>query len=131
MIKSKGFKGPASPTKDKGKVFAMIEDPDGYKFKLMQRGKNKEPLCQISFNVADLDRAVLFYQDVNPCSPFLSVSELLDKITNCQNIRYSSVLFRTLVVPYSPLLQDLNKYRFVLSIYNLVAALHQMVFGIC
>lgn len=88
MIKSKGFKGPASPTTDKGKVFAMVEDPDGYKFKLIQSGKIKEPLCQISFNVADLDRAVLFYQDVHPCSPFLSVSELLDKITDVQNIRY-------------------------------------------
>lgn len=131
MIKSKGFKGPASPTKDKGNVFAMVEDPDGYKFKLMQRGKNKEPLCQISFNVADLDRAVLFYQDVNSCSPFLSLSKLLDKITNTKNIRYCSVLFRTLVVPCSSLLQDLNKYRFVLSIYILVVASHQLVFGIC
>lgn len=64
MIKKLGHKAPAGPTKEGNNVFAFVEDPDGYKFKLLQRKATREPFCQVSYRVDDVDRAILFYQDV-------------------------------------------------------------------
>lgn len=64
-MKKLGYKAPAGPTKDGNNVFAYVDDPDGYKFKFIQRSKStREPFCQVSYRVADVDRSILFYQDV-------------------------------------------------------------------
>ncbi|KAI4337491.1 hypothetical protein L6164_015901 [Bauhinia variegata] len=65
LIKAKGGKVTREPGPVKGgnTVIAFIEDPDGYKFELLQRGPTPEPLCQVMLRVGDLDRAITFYQN--------------------------------------------------------------------
>ncbi|KAJ3694526.1 hypothetical protein LUZ60_010006 [Juncus effusus] len=65
LIKAKGGKVTREPGPVKGgkTVIAFIEDPDGYKFELLERGPTPEPLCQVMLRVGDLDRAVNFYQN--------------------------------------------------------------------
>ncbi|KAL5145110.1 putative lactoylglutathione lyase, chloroplastic [Glycine soja] len=46
------------PVKDGSAVIALIEDPDGYKFELLERRPTSEPLCQVMLRVGDIDRAV-------------------------------------------------------------------------
>lgn len=59
LIKAKGGK----VTKEPG---PFIEDPDGYKFKLLERkGPTSEPFSQVMLRVGDLDRAIAFYQKVS------------------------------------------------------------------
>jgi len=70
VIRKKGFPAPESTFMDLNKnVYANIKDPDGYTFKLIQRTGMRERFWQVSYNVADIDAAVMFYQDVNkyPC----------------------------------------------------------------
>ncbi|KAF7075460.1 hypothetical protein CFC21_080233 [Triticum aestivum] len=43
-------------------VTAFIEDPDGYKFEILDRPGTREPLCQVMLRVGDLDRAISFYE---------------------------------------------------------------------
>ncbi|XP_033512051.1 probable lactoylglutathione lyase, chloroplastic isoform X3 [Nicotiana tomentosiformis] len=64
LIKAKGGKVTREPGPVKGgnTVIAFIEDPDGYKFELLERGPTPEPLCQVMLRVGDLDRAINFYQ---------------------------------------------------------------------
>ncbi|XP_010925911.1 probable lactoylglutathione lyase, chloroplastic isoform X1 [Elaeis guineensis] len=64
LIKAKGGKVIREPDHVKGAktVIAFIEDPDGYKFKLLERGPTPEPLCQVMLHVGDLDRAINFYE---------------------------------------------------------------------
>jgi lactoylglutathione lyase len=64
LIKSKGGKV-AAPVKIGTVVHAFVEDPTGYKFKLIQRAQTREPFCQVSLRVGDIDRTILFYQDVS------------------------------------------------------------------
>lgn len=66
LIKAKGGKVSREPGPVKGgnTVIAFIEDPDGYKFELLERGPTPEPLCQIMLRVGDLDRAIEFYEKV-------------------------------------------------------------------
>ncbi|KAH1244994.1 putative lactoylglutathione lyase, chloroplastic [Glycine max] len=45
------------PVKDGSAVIALIEDPDGYKFELLERRPTSEPLCQVMLRVGDIDRA--------------------------------------------------------------------------
>lgn len=52
------------PVKGGKTVIAFIEDPDGYKFELLERGPTPEPLCQVMLRVGDLDRAINFYEKV-------------------------------------------------------------------
>ncbi|XP_008804774.2 probable lactoylglutathione lyase, chloroplastic [Phoenix dactylifera] len=64
LIKAKGGKvtrepGPVNGVKT---VIAFIEDPDGYKFQLLERGPTPEPLCQVMLHVGDFDRAINFYE---------------------------------------------------------------------
>jgi lactoylglutathione lyase len=40
------------------RVIAFIEDPDGYKFELLERGPTPESLCQVMLRVGDLDRSI-------------------------------------------------------------------------
>ena len=69
LIKAKGGKVSREPGPVKGgkSVIAFIEDPDGYKFELIQRGPTPEPLCQVMLRVGDLDRAIKFYEKVCLC----------------------------------------------------------------
>ncbi|XP_075084084.1 putative lactoylglutathione lyase, chloroplastic isoform X2 [Nicotiana tabacum] len=66
LIKAKGGKVTREPGPVKGgnTVIAFIEDPDGYKFELLERGPTPEPLCQVMLRVGDLDRAINFYQKI-------------------------------------------------------------------
>ncbi|GMH23815.1 hypothetical protein Nepgr_025658 [Nepenthes gracilis] len=63
LIKAKGGKVTREPGPVKGgsTVIAFIEDPDGYKFELLERGSTPEPLCQVMLRVGDLDRSIAFY----------------------------------------------------------------------
>jgi len=64
LIKAKGGKVTREPGPVKGGkiVIAFVEDPDGYKFELIERGPTPEPLCQVMLRVGDLDRAINFYE---------------------------------------------------------------------
>lgn len=64
LIKAKGGKVTREPGTVKGgnRTIAFIEDPDGYKFELIERGSTPEPLCQVMLRVGDLDRSVNFYK---------------------------------------------------------------------
>eukprot|EP00245_Coleochaete_scutata_P018139 TRINITY_DN9270_c1_g2_i1.p1 TRINITY_DN9270_c1_g2~~TRINITY_DN9270_c1_g2_i1.p1 ORF type:complete len:356 (+),score=74.09 TRINITY_DN9270_c1_g2_i1:49-1116(+) len=63
-IRSKGGKVTREPGPVKGgkSVIAFVEDPDGYKWEIIQRPPTKEPLCQVMLRVGDLDRAITFYE---------------------------------------------------------------------
>lgn len=52
----------AGPVKGGSTVIAFVEDPDGYKFELIQRAATPEPLCQVMLRVGDLDKAIAFYE---------------------------------------------------------------------
>ncbi|XP_040371432.1 probable lactoylglutathione lyase, chloroplastic isoform X2 [Rosa chinensis] len=64
LVKAKGGKVTREPGPVKGgnTVIAFVEDPDGYKFELLERGPTPEPLCQIMLRVGDLDRSIAFYE---------------------------------------------------------------------
>ena len=66
LIKAKGGKVTREPGPVKGgnTVIAFVEDPDGYKFELLERGPTPEPLCQVMLRVGDLDRSINFYEKV-------------------------------------------------------------------
>lgn len=75
LVKAKGGKVSREPGPVKGgkTVIAFIEDPDGYKFELLERGPTPEPLCQVMLRVGDLDRAIKFYEKVIPMKLFWDV----------------------------------------------------------
>ncbi|PPD78466.1 hypothetical protein GOBAR_DD24603 [Gossypium barbadense] len=64
LIKIKGGKVTREPGPVKGgtTVIAFVEDPDGYKFELIERWPAPEPLCQVMLHVDDLDRSIKFYE---------------------------------------------------------------------
>ncbi|KAK0571672.1 hypothetical protein LWI29_019762 [Acer saccharum] len=64
LVKAKGGKVTREPGPVKGgsTVIAFVEDPDGYKFELLERGPTPEPLCQVMLRVGDLDRSINFYE---------------------------------------------------------------------
>jgi lactoylglutathione lyase len=66
LIKAKGGKVTREPGPVKGgtTVIAFVEDFDGYKFELLERGPTPEPLCQVMLRVGDLDRSITFYEKV-------------------------------------------------------------------
>eukprot|EP01018_Ginkgo_biloba_P030038 Gb_09776 [translate_table: standard] len=68
LIKAKGGNVTREPGPVKGgkSVIAFVEDPDGYKFELIQRGPTPEPLCQVMLRVGDLERSTNFYEKVRP-----------------------------------------------------------------
>lgn len=66
LITAKGGKVTRNPGPVKGgsTVIAFIEDPDGYKFELLERDATPEPFCQVMLRVGDLDRSIEFYKKV-------------------------------------------------------------------
>lgn len=76
LVKAKGGKVTREPGAVKGgsTVIAVIEDPTGYKFELLQRGPTPEPLCQVMLRVGDLDRSIDFYRKVSSISLLPSLS---------------------------------------------------------
>lgn len=66
LVKAKGGKVTREPGPVNGEssVIAFIEDPDGYKFQLLEKAPTLEPLCKIMLRVGDLDRATSFYKKV-------------------------------------------------------------------
>ncbi|CAK9155149.1 unnamed protein product [Ilex paraguariensis] len=73
LIKAKGGKVTREPGPVKGgsTVIAFIEDPDGYKFELLERGPTPEPLCQVMLRVGDLERSINFHEEVS-VAPYFS-----------------------------------------------------------
>ena len=66
LVRAKGGKVTREPGPVKGgkTVIAFVEDPDGYKFEILERPGTPEPLCQVMLRVGDLDRAIRFYEKV-------------------------------------------------------------------
>lgn len=64
LIRAKGGKVTREPGPVKGgkTVIAFVEDPDGYKFEILERPGTPEPLCQVMLRVGNLDRAISFYE---------------------------------------------------------------------
>ncbi|KAJ6732495.1 LACTOYLGLUTATHIONE LYASE [Salix purpurea] len=64
LVKAKGGKVTREPAPVKGgsTMIAFVEDPNGYKFELLERGLTPEPLCQVMLRVGDLDRSINFYK---------------------------------------------------------------------
>jgi catechol 2,3-dioxygenase-like lactoylglutathione lyase family enzyme len=52
------------PVKGGSTVIAFAQDPDGYRFALIQRAETPEPLCQVMLRVGDLERSIKFYEKV-------------------------------------------------------------------
>ncbi|XP_018514935.1 lactoylglutathione lyase GLX1 [Brassica rapa] len=50
------------PVEGGSSIIAIVKDPDGYPFELIQRGPTPEPFCQVMLRVGDLDRAIKFYE---------------------------------------------------------------------
>nr|AVN99039.1 chloroplast lactoylglutathione lyase [Hymenophyllum caudiculatum] len=63
-IKSKGGRvtREAGPQEGSDIVIAVVEDPDGYKFQLIQRCPTPEPFAQVMLRVGDLKRCISFYE---------------------------------------------------------------------
>ncbi|KAL3690199.1 hypothetical protein R1sor_016508 [Riccia sorocarpa] len=64
LVKAKGgvVTREPGPVKGGSSVIAFVQDPDGYKFELIQRPPTPEPFCQVMLRVGDLDRAIAFYE---------------------------------------------------------------------
>ncbi|BBN09879.1 uncharacterized protein MPTK1_4g23460 [Marchantia polymorpha subsp. ruderalis] len=64
LVKAKGGVVSREPGPVKGgkSVIAFVDDPDGYKFELIQRPATPEPFCQVMLRVGDMDRAIAFYE---------------------------------------------------------------------
>lgn len=63
LIKAKGgrvIREAGAIRGDQAETF--VEDPDGYKFKLLEKGPTREPLCLVMLRVGDFDRAINFYR---------------------------------------------------------------------
>lgn len=71
LVKVKGGKviGEPAPVADGTTIIATIQDLDGYKFELLERGPTPEPLCLVMLRVGDLERSINFYEKVSgfPC----------------------------------------------------------------
>ncbi|XP_013693511.2 lactoylglutathione lyase GLX1-like [Brassica napus] len=50
------------PVEGGSSIIAIVKDPDGYPFELIQRGPTPEPFCQVMLRVGDLDGAIKFYE---------------------------------------------------------------------
>lgn len=66
IVRAKGGKITREPSPVKGgsSNVAFIEDPDGYKFELLERTPSPEPLCKVMLRVGDLDRSIKYYEKV-------------------------------------------------------------------
>ncbi|KAK4365034.1 hypothetical protein RND71_016392 [Anisodus tanguticus] len=64
LVKAKGGKvvQEPGPIKDGGPMIALVEDPDGYNFELLERGPTPEPFRQVMLRVGDLDQSINFYK---------------------------------------------------------------------
>lgn len=86
LVKAKGgtVSREAGPVKGGKTVIAFVEDPDGYKFELIERGPTPEPLCQVMLRVGDLDRSIEFYKNVraNLCNSPLTLMDYLKEFLN-------------------------------------------------
>lgn len=75
LIKAKGGKVTREPGPANGgsTIIALIEDPDGYPFELLEKWPTPEPFSQVMLRVGDLDRAINFYKKVSCVKQFLLV----------------------------------------------------------
>ncbi|KAK7272713.1 hypothetical protein RJT34_29506 [Clitoria ternatea] len=64
LVRAKGGKIIREPAPVEGgdSIIAFIEDPDGYKFELVERAPSPEPLCKVMLRVGNLDRSIKFYE---------------------------------------------------------------------
>lgn len=93
LIKAKGGKVTREPGPVKGgsTVIAFIEDPDGYKFELIERGPTPEPLCQVMLRVGDLDRSINFYEKVRIFLKWINQCCICNYNLVCQYVLYFCV----------------------------------------
>ena len=84
LINSKGgiVTREPGPVKGGSTVIAFVEDPDGYKFELLERGPTPEPFCQVMLRVGDLDRSINFYEKVRAC-PVLNLFYTATSLVFC------------------------------------------------
>lgn len=84
LVKAKGgtvIKNPALLAKGDDNSIAFIEDPDGYKFKLLEKKLTSDPLCQVMLHVGDLDRAINFYKKVHSSKISIDRSSLITLVS--------------------------------------------------
>lgn len=64
LVRAKSGKVTREPGPVKGgkSVIAFVEDPEGYKWEIIQRPPTREPLCQVMLRVGDMDRSIAFYE---------------------------------------------------------------------
>ncbi|XP_075107283.1 putative lactoylglutathione lyase isoform X2 [Nicotiana tabacum] len=62
LVKAKGGTWNLVQSKVGGTIIALVEDPDGYKFELLQRGPTPEPFREVMLRVGDLDQSINFYK---------------------------------------------------------------------
>ncbi|XP_010060323.2 lactoylglutathione lyase GLX1 [Eucalyptus grandis] len=62
-------------------VYAFVDDPNGYSFELLQRVPTPEPLNHFMLQVADLDRAISFYEKALGMKVLLKYDSPQDKFT--------------------------------------------------
>ncbi|KAK4419967.1 putative lactoylglutathione lyase, chloroplastic [Sesamum alatum] len=86
LLKNKGVRVIQEPGLVEGgnTVIALVQDPDGYNCKLIQRGPTPEPLCQVMLRVGDLERSINFYRKAYGM-------ELLQKSDNPE-LRYTTAM---------------------------------------
>lgn len=83
LVKAKGGVVSREPGPVKGgkSVIAFVDDPDGYKFELIQRPATPEPFCQVMLRVGDMDRAIAFYEKVMfNCFPRADLMDVMSAV---------------------------------------------------
>ena len=50
-------------------VGVRVQDPDGYKFEILQRPPTPEPFSQVMLRVGDLAKSIAFYETVRSSPP--------------------------------------------------------------
>lgn len=63
MIAARGGKVTREEGSENDNSIAFVEDPDGYKFELIQKLEVSDPLCKIMLRVGDINRAINFYEN--------------------------------------------------------------------
>nr|XP_016444062.1 PREDICTED: putative lactoylglutathione lyase isoform X1 [Nicotiana tabacum] len=62
LVKAKGGTWNLVQSEVGGTIIALVEDPDGYNFELLQRKPTPEPFRQVMLRVGDLDQSINFYK---------------------------------------------------------------------
>ncbi|KAB1215183.1 Lactoylglutathione lyase [Morella rubra] len=108
------------PNEGGSTVYAFVQDPEGYSFELIQRPPTPEPLCQIMLHVADLDRAIEFYEKALGMNLLLKYDSPKEQFA-IGMVGYGSNLTQTVVVEL--------KYNYNVTEYTKGNAYEQVAIG--